>query len=229
MRRWMPAILLVLAIGPGASEAWGFPGSGEGPSGGVLLVEITQAEGVLQVAQAWFPGPGKGARAFPLLVPEAGQTPAIRPAAGGDSEGIQARGRGGARAEYRDGALYVSGEPDGSGDFVLEVTYRIPVTTSRLVLRTPVTEPLVRVQVIHPGGTHALHVRPLHPYLFREEDEGDGAWRYQDLLGPLASGQVLRIAVGRLPEARRPYRWAGVLVIGAVGLLALFELLRRRD
>jgi len=229
MKRWLALALAAVPILAGPREASAFPGSGDGPPAGVLLVEVTPAEGSLQVAQAWFPGPGAGPRQFPLLLPEEGPMPIIRPAAGEDPSGIQVRGRGGARAEFREGALWLAGQPDGSGEFGLEATWRIPVTTSRLVLRTTVTAPLDRVQVIHQGGPHALHVRPLRAYAFREEDEGDGAWRYQDIPGPLDAGEVLRIAVGRLPEVRQTYRSAGAGLLGAVGLVALILGLRRRD
>lgn len=221
--------LAAMAVPGGPRSGWAFPGAGESPPGGVLLVEITPAEGALQVAQAWFPGTAAGSRVFPLLLPEDGPGPEIRPAVGEDSGGLQVRGRGGARAEFRDGTLRLAGQPDGSGEFALEVTYRVPVTTSRLMFRVLVNDPLDRVQVIHQGGAHALHVRPLRPYAFREEDEGDGAWRYQDVPGPLRSGETLRVAVRRLPEARRPYRWAGAALLGTVGIFGLLVALRRRD
>jgi len=226
MRRWLPLALAALLLSP---EAATFPQAGNRTPGGVLLVEISAVEGAIQVIQAWFPGPVSAPVAFPLLLPEEGPSPAIRPAGGEGSEGIQVRARGGARGEFRDGGLWLAGQPNGQEEFGLEVSFRIPVTSSRQMLRAAVTAPLSQVQVAHPGGPHALHVRPLRPYAFREEDEGDGAWRYQQVPGPLAPGEVLRIAVGRLPEARRPYRWAGGALLVSVGLAALFWAMRRRD
>jgi hypothetical protein len=215
------AVFVVLASPLAAAAA------PEGPVA-TVLVEISSDEGTLSVAQAFsILGGGAGTWTVPLLLPESGAQPRMIEKIG-DAPGLEIQVRGGATAKVRDGAVVVSGTPGMSGDFGVEIHFQVPVKDAHLVLGATTSLALVRVQVIHRGGPYALQVRPLAPFAYREESEGDGTWRYQDMLEPLPAGQRLRVAVGRLPSATGPYRTAGLALLLLVATGTAVLLVRRR-
>ncbi len=193
-----------------------------------VVVEVSADEGSLSVAQAFsLVGGGSGTWTMPLLLPESGPSPRMIEKMG-DAPGLELHAKGGATARILDGAVVVSGSPGTSGDFGVEVHWDVKVRDARLVLAATPLLDIARVQVIHRGGPYALQVRLLEPFVYREESEGDGTWRYQDLLEPIPAGQPLRVAVGRLPTGTGPYRAAGLALLLLVGAVAAVGLVRRR-
>ncbi len=223
--RVLPVLAATLAIAGPALPASAAPP--ERPMA-TLWVEIGGDEGRLTVAQSLvLLGGGPGSWTVPLLLPETGPQPP-RQQRVGEAPGLEVRPRGGASVEVRDGNVVVSGTPGTSGEFGAEVFYPVRVEDSRTVLAAVPGLTLAQVQVIHRGGPHALHVRPMEAFGYREESEGDGTWRYQDLSVPVPAGRPLRIAVGRLPVDSGPYQAAGLGVLAVVAALSVLGMARRR-
>ena len=201
--------------------------SSNGPMA-TILVEISADEGSLSVIQVFsVVAAGTGTWTVPLLLPESGPQPRIIEKVG-EAPGLAIRPRGGASARVRDGSVVVSGTPGTSGEFGVEIQWDVHVDDARLVLAAIPTLDVARVQVIHRGGPYAIQVRPLDPFVYREESEGDGTWRYQDLLEPIPAGSQLRVAVGRLPIGTGPYRTAGLAILLFVAAVTVVSIVRRR-
>lgn len=230
MRRaaWIIAGLIASLL-PGARTA-AFPSnvSGQGvgrPTLASITVQVVASEGGLVVTQAVALSgvPGAVRYRMPLLLPESGPQPVL----GGGA--VRARGGEGTRVEVTPDGIMMAGVLGEGRQLVAEASYQIPVASSRLMLSTTADVPLIGTTVItRRDRFYGLHVRPLLPFSYREEDGEDGTWVFQTATAEVAPGTPLRVAVGHLPVATGPYR-AAALILGALVLAGLgFSLLASR-
>lgn len=194
------------------------PGQGAGrPTLASITVQVIPSEGGLVVTQgvALSGMPGAVRYRMPLLLPESGPQPLV----GGG--GVRARGGEGTRVEVTPDGVVMSGMLGEGRQLVAEASYQIPVASSRLVLAATADVPLFGTTVItRRDRFYGLHVRPLLPFSFREEDGEDGTWVFQTATAEVAPGTPIRVAVGHLPAATGPYR-AAALILGALVLAGL--------
>lgn len=190
-----------------------------------ITVQVIASEGGLVVTQAVALSGLPGAVRFrmPLLLPESGPQPRM------DGGAVRTRGGEGTRVEVTPDGAVMSGMLGEGRQLVAEASYQIPVASSRLMLATTADVPLIGTTVItRRDRFYGLHVRPLLPFSYREEDGEDGTWVFQTATAEVAPGTPLRVAVGHLPVATGPYR-AAALILGALVLAGLgFSLLASR-
>ncbi|HHW97911.1 MAG: hypothetical protein ACOX51_01115 [Myxococcota bacterium] len=183
------------------------------PAVAAVTVQVLPFESGLVVTQAIGVSgtPGNASFVIPLLLPTSGPRPMIAPGA------IQARTAEGTRLDFTPKGIVMSGVFAPGRQLLAEVSYEIPVVSSRLVFEMTANVPVVSTTVITKRDRdYGLHVRPLLPFSFKEEDGEDGTWIYQNSLDELPAGQPLRIAVGHLPYATAPYRTAALIIAAIV-------------
>ncbi len=216
------------AVVPAVAGAFPTSEAGQGigrPTIASITLQILPSEGGLVVTQAVAVSgmPGAVRYRLPLLLPESGPQPLM------GEGGVRARGGEGTRVAVTAAGVEMSGMLRQGRQLVAEVSYQIPVASSGLVLSATADVPLVETTVItRRDRDYGLHVRPLMPFTYREEDGEDGTWAFQTATTDVAPGTSLRVAVGHLPLASGPYR-AAALIVAALILFGLgFSLLARR-
>lgn len=204
-----------------------------GSAESTLAVQILVDDRRLSVTQVLnMPSPADEQSAvgrFPLLLPETGPGPDLKPRTESNPNGIDTSATPGARVVFGTDGLEIHGKPGTTG-FQVKVRYTVPVTDTGLAFRMTPSFDLGTVQFITKrNSTYGMQLRPLIPYSYREEVEEDGTWQYMTSLRAVEAGSSVRATARHLPSPFGTYRTIGVVAVFlAAVILGLTMLSRNR-